>query len=126
MSRETFAEMSPARRAYAVEDYRHLLRRLCADGGHPLDADRPLSRETAALLSRLQCALVDSSCSTASYQALDKASFEAVADEEADELRRRLDQFVAIRDRFPLYAGSAEEALAPMVEKLRRRFGVVE
>lgn len=121
MSAETLATMSPAGRAFVIEDLRRLLRNLYAEHGLALTEDLPLSKKTTASLGRLQCALVDFSCTTASYRAIEKAAFEAVPAEEADELRRRLDHFAYLRDLLPAYASGAEEALPLVLKEIERK-----
>jgi hypothetical protein len=116
-----FAQMTPAQRASMIEDTRCVLREASAKAGHVLAEDPPLSTETQAWLERLQSALVDSACSSESYRSMDNAAFAAVRPDEADELRGRLDEFVQLRDVFPLYVSSAEEALPAVLRGLLRK-----
>jgi hypothetical protein len=121
MSGETFARLTPAHRAFAVEDVRRALIELSAEVGHRVREDEALSTATEAWLKRLRAALVDHDCSSFAYKQIDAAAFAAVPAEEADELRRRLDEFAAIRDCYPLGARSPEEALRPVLEELLRK-----
>jgi hypothetical protein len=121
MSGEVFARLSPAARAFDVEQVRRALIELSAEVGHCVRADEELSTATEAWLRRLRAALVDQNCSSVSYEEMDVAAFAAVPEDEAHELRRRLDEFAAIRDAYPLGARSPEQALTPVLEGLLRR-----
>jgi hypothetical protein len=121
MSAEPFARMTPSHRAFAIETVRRKLYELSAKAGHSLAEDSPLSTSTAAWLRRLETALVDQDCSSLSYRQMDDAAFGSIPAAEADELRRRLDEFVQLRDVYPLEALSPEQALQPVLEEFLRR-----
>src|SRR6266513_869182 len=82
MSDEPLALKAPAARAFEVEAMRFEIR-------YTLFEDKPLCHKTTAWLRRLQTALVDEHCSTESYREIEKAGFEVIPAEEAEELRRR-------------------------------------
>jgi hypothetical protein len=120
MSGEAFIRLSPADRAFDVEQVRRALIELSVEVGHPIAEDRELSTATEAWLRRLRAALVDQACSSASYEEMDAAAFAAVPEDEAHELRRRLDEFAAVRDAYPLGARSPEAAVKPVLRGLLR------
>jgi hypothetical protein len=121
MSGEVFAHLSPAARAFDIEQVRRALIELSAEVGHRVRADGKLSTATEAWLRRLRAALVDQDCSSFSYEEMDAAAFATVPEDEAGELRRRLDEFAAIRDAYPLGARTPEQALMPVLEALLER-----
>jgi hypothetical protein len=122
---EPFATMTPARRAFMVEDTRFLLHRISAEHGFELTADAPLSKPTAAWLRRLQTSLVDHECSDEAFRQINLAALAAVPAEEVEELSRRRDLFAEVRDLTPHGATCAEEALPAvcrgLAEIIRRK-----
>src|SRR5215208_2080412 len=110
MSGEVFARLSPAARAFDVEQVRRALIELSAEIGNPCSEDKELSTTTEAWLRRLRAALVDQDCSSSSYKEMDAAAFAAVPEDEAGELRHRLDEFAEIRDAYPMGARTPEQA----------------
>jgi hypothetical protein len=117
---QTFAEMTPRGRARRIEATRARIARLGRESGRPpRQKDKRLSLETIEWLRRCETALVDTDCSDEAYRELDKAATEAVAAEEYDEFRRRLHEYVVLRDVFPRDAVSVDAAVRPLMENLR-------
>ena len=126
MSAQTFAQMTPARRAFEVENYRELLRgRLRAHGSQPHE-DRPFSPSTTAWLRRLQLALADTDCFDRGYRQLHREAEEVIPEDEASEFWGRVAEFAIIRAVFPMDATSAEEALPTIHERLGQVFSESE
>ena len=116
-----FCQATPAARAFAVENLRLTFARAAREHGVQWREDRPLSKEAKAWLRRLQTAFVDEDCSTFSASQMVEAAFAAVPAEEADELDWRIRGFVELRDVFPYWATTPEQALPSVVKTLVRR-----
>ena len=125
---EAFAEMTPAARMRRLEATRAKIIRLLTDHGSPPTVeDRVLSTRSAAWLRRVQTALVDETCTTEAYREIHETAFKGVPEDEADEVLRRVELFVEMRELHPLGARSVDEALpfvcSRLAQKVRAREG---
>jgi hypothetical protein len=119
MSKGTpFIALAVAYRVLAVRSVRRRLYELAEEVDHPLPEDPPLSKPAEAWLERLSSALSDPACTTASVQEMDEAMRESLSPAESKELRRRLSEFVALRDAIPPAATSTKQAMPAVLETL--------
>jgi len=93
-----FLEISTGKRRRLVE---YVRRGLLARAGVERPFDQPLASPSQIWLERFEAALVDAGCSQKSFDALAVAWEDYLAglpEEESAELRRRVREFVLVRD----------------------------
>jgi hypothetical protein len=113
-----FIDLPVAYRVMAVEEVRRRLWTVAEKAGCSMPPYEPLSLEAEAWLRRMRSAYCDSETTQASVLQMDKAMVEALPEAEAKELRRRLLEFVVLRDAIPLEATSTKEAFPAVLERL--------
>jgi len=118
-----FTQLPIAGRVRIVEHARRELRELSHQVGHTLPSDFPLPRASQQWLDRMQDALCDHRCSDSRFLELDAELMDyygSVAEVEAEELRRRLGEFMFCRNALIDVDASAKQALPAVLERLRQ------